>query len=116
VAVDVLVAGGGSADTGDQAVLRDLYAPDLRFALADRVPRRGRDLYAALLTSDFQDGVTAHPLRVIPGARLAVIELRLASPPDQPLHCPPEMTQVQFHDVGVIHRIATRYAAPINSA
>jgi hypothetical protein len=39
-----------------------------------------------------------------------VIELRLDSPPDQPLHCPPEMTQVQFHDHGVIHRIATRYS------
>jgi RNA polymerase sigma factor (sigma-70 family) len=98
--------------TGQESFLRDVLAPDLRFALADRVPRQGRDLYAALLASDFEDGVTAKPLRVIPGARLAVIELRLASPPDQPLHCPPQMTQVQFHDDGITHRIATRYSTP----
>jgi RNA polymerase sigma factor (sigma-70 family) len=96
--------------TGDAGLLRDLYAPDVRFALADRVARRGRDLYAALLAADFEDGVTGHPVRVIPGAQLAVVELQLDSPPDQPLHCPPAMTQVQFHDGRVTHRIATRYA------
>jgi RNA polymerase sigma-70 factor (ECF subfamily) len=96
--------------TGDATPLRDVLAPDLEFALADRVPRRGLDLYAELLASDFADGVTARPTRVIAGAELAVVELLLDSPADQPLHCPPAATWVHFHDGRVTRRIASHYA------
>ena len=75
------------------------------------MPHRGRDLYAALLASDFADGVTSRVRSVVPGESFAVVELWLDSPPEHPLHCPPAMTQVQFHDGGVVHRIATHYAA-----
>jgi RNA polymerase sigma-70 factor (ECF subfamily) len=97
--------------TGDPAHLRDVFTDDLSFMLADRVPRRGREEYAALVASDLADGVTARPARVIAGAGIAVVEVWLDSPAEQPLHCPPAMTQVQFHDGGVVHRIATHYAA-----
>jgi RNA polymerase sigma factor (sigma-70 family) len=96
--------------SGDRGPLSDILAPDLRFVLADRVERRGRDLYAALLESDFADGVSSRVARVIPGAELAVVELWLENPRDQPLHCPPAVTQVHFHDGHTTHRIATHYA------
>ncbi|HEX5618909.1 MAG TPA: sigma-70 family RNA polymerase sigma factor [Solirubrobacteraceae bacterium] len=104
--------------TGDGALLVDVMAPDVRFVLSDRVPRQGRDLYASLLTGDFEDGVTTRLQRVITGADLAIVELWLDSPPDDPLHCPPAVTQVHSHDHGVSRRIVSHYSsvAPSNSA
>jgi RNA polymerase sigma-70 factor, ECF subfamily len=104
--------------TGERTLLDDIVAPDVRFVLADRVPREGRDLYARLLTADFEDGVTTRVQRVVSGAGLAVVELWLDSPPDDPLHCPPAVTQVHIQDGCVSRRIVSHYASvsPSNSA
>ena len=96
--------------TGDHRVLETAVDPDVSFRMADRVERRGRDLLAALLARDFEDGVTARPQRVIPGERVAVVELLLDSPSDRPLHCPPAVTQLHFHDRGRTHRLVSHYA------
>ena len=68
--------------------------------MADRVERRGRADLVAGLAHDFEDGVTARPLRVIPCEHIAITELMLQSPPEQPLHCPPAVTQVHLHHGG----------------
>ena len=99
------------ARTGDQHVLGAAFTPDVSFRMADRVERRGRDLFARLLSRDFNDGVTARPQRVIPGERVTVVEVLLDSPRDQPLHCPPAVTQVHFHHAGRTHRLVSHYAA-----
>jgi hypothetical protein len=96
--------------TGDRQLLDSAFAPDLRFRMADRVERRGRDDFAARLAGDFEDGVTAKPLRVIGGERVAIIELVLDNPPETPLHCPPGVTQVHFHHAGRTHRLVSHYA------
>ena len=96
--------------SGDQRVLRGFVAPDVRFSLADRVERHGLDLYASLLSADFEDGVTSRPIRSVAGAEIAVVEVQLASPPGQPLHCPPGLTQVHFHDGHATKRIVSYYA------
>ena len=49
---------------------------------------------------------------VVFGAELAVIELWLDSPADDPLHCPPAATQVHLHDGESTRRIVTHYARP----
>jgi hypothetical protein len=90
--------------------LWEVLAPDVRFTLADGVERQGRDRYAALLAADFEDGVGARPARFLVGTGLAVAELWLDSPPEHPLHCPPALTQVYFHDGRVVRRIISRYA------
>jgi RNA polymerase sigma-70 factor (ECF subfamily) len=95
---------------GDPGALEDVFAPDVSFRMFDRVERRGRDLLATLMASDFQDGVVGRPLQVIPGERVAVVELLLDSPPEQPLHCPPAVTQLHFHDGGRTHRLVCHYA------
>jgi RNA polymerase sigma-70 factor (ECF subfamily) len=104
--------------TGDGALLDGVLAPDVQFLLADRIPRQGRDLYAHLLAADFEDGVSSRLQRVVCGAGLAVVELWLDSPPGDPLHCPPAVTQVHTHDGGVSRRIVSHYASvsPSNSA
>jgi len=96
--------------TGDAGVLRDHFAPDVRFRMSDGVERRGLEAYAARLVANMEDGVIVRPIRTIAGASIAVTELWLESPPDHPLHCPPGMTQVDFHDGRVTRRIATHYA------
>ena len=95
---------------GDPRALEDVFAPDVSFRMFDRVERRGRYLLATLMASDFEDGVVGRPLQVIPGERVAVVELLLDSPPEQPLHCPPAVTQVHFHDGGRTHRLVCHYA------
>ena len=96
--------------SGDQALLDSVFSPDVAFRMADRVERRGRARLAAGLARDFEDGVTARPLRVIPGEHVAITELLLESPPEQPLHCPPAVTQVHFHEAGRTHRLVSHYA------
>ncbi len=96
--------------TGDPALLESAFSPDVSFRMFDRVERHGRDLLATLLAHDFEDGVTARPQRVIPGERVAIVEVLLDSPPDHPLHCPPAVTQIHFHDAGRTHRLVSHYA------
>jgi RNA polymerase sigma factor (sigma-70 family) len=95
---------------GDPTVLDDVFAADVAFRMFDRVERRGRDLLATLMASDFEDGVVGRPVQVIPGEHVAVVELLLDSPPEQPLHCPPAVTQLHFHDGGRTHRLVCHYA------
>jgi RNA polymerase sigma-70 factor, ECF subfamily len=96
--------------TGDASALHDVFREDLRFRLADRVQRQGRDAYAARIVRDLEDGVSARVRNVVVGADLALIELWLDSPPGQPLHCPPAATQVHFHDGHVTDRVVAHYA------
>ncbi len=96
--------------TGRAAQLADCFAADVRFTLADGLSHRGRDRYLTLLARDFDDGVRTRPIRVTAGAGVAVVELRLDNPRDQPLHCPPELTQLHLHNGRQIQRIASHYA------
>jgi RNA polymerase sigma factor (sigma-70 family) len=107
-------AGGAMRDferSGDRRVLDGFFTPDVRFRMADRVERQGLDLFASLLAADFEDGVTARLRSAIAGPDVAVVELWLDSPPQQPLHCPPAATQVHFHDGRATKRIVSYYAA-----
>lgn len=96
--------------SGDPKLLESVFTTDVAFRMADRVERRGRANLAAGLAHDFDDGVTAHLLRVIPGEHVAITELILRSPPDKPLHCPPAVTQVHYHHTGRTHRLVSHYA------
>jgi RNA polymerase sigma-70 factor (ECF subfamily) len=98
--------------TGDARELRGALAPDLSFRLADRTDQHGRDLFASLLAADFDAGVSTRPIRVLGGAELSVFEVWLDSPPDQPLHCPPALTQVHIHHGAVTRQILSHYAQP----
>jgi RNA polymerase sigma-70 factor (ECF subfamily) len=96
---------------GNATALESAFTPDLSFRMFDRVEHHGRGLFATLLASDFEDGITARPQRAIPGERISILEILLDNPADQPLHCPPAVTQVHFHDAGRTHRLVSYYAA-----
>jgi RNA polymerase sigma-70 factor (ECF subfamily) len=97
--------------TGDATHLTEHFATDLRFTLADGCQQHGRERFASLLAADFDDGVRSQPLRVTAGADVTVVELRLNNPTDRPLHCPPGLTQLHFHDSRRILRITSHYAS-----
>ena len=61
-------------------------------------------------TLSFEDGVRSRVAQVIPGSDVTVVEAWLDSPADQPLHCPPALTQVHFHREGPTSRIVSHYA------
>ncbi|MGB0097419.1 MAG: sigma factor-like helix-turn-helix DNA-binding protein, partial [Solirubrobacteraceae bacterium] len=96
--------------TGDHGVLAAAFTSDMTVRMADRVERHGRDLFARLLSRDFQDGVTATLQRIIPGWHVAILEVLLNSPSDQPWHCPPAVTQIHLHDHGRTHHLISHYA------
>ena len=79
--------------------------------MADGVDRRSRRVFATGLARDFEAGVTARPVRVVAGEHVILTELMLASPRDQPLHCPPAVTQVHVHKAGRTHRLVSHDAA-----
>jgi RNA polymerase sigma-70 factor (ECF subfamily) len=54
--------------------------------------------------------VTSEVVRVTPGAAVAVVELVLHNPTDEPLHCPPAVTQVHYHDGERTHRMVSHYS------
>jgi RNA polymerase sigma factor (sigma-70 family) len=97
--------------SGNAVALENAFTSDLSFRMFDRVKRHGRELFATLLARDFDDGVTVYPQRVIPGERVSILEFRLGNPSDQPLHCPPAVTQVHFHEADRTHRLVSYYAA-----
>jgi len=96
--------------SGNPASLESVYSPEVAFRMADHVERRGRARLAAGLARDFEDGVTARVVRVIPGEHVAIAELVLENPREQPLHCPPAVTQLHYHDAGRTHRLVSHYA------
>lgn len=110
---DGVAALAAFARSGEAAELDAGFAGDVRYRLFDRVDRRGREDFATRLGGDFEDGVTARPLRIIAGEHVTIAELLLESPADQPLHCPPAVTQVHFHDGGRTHRLVSHYAPRI---
>jgi hypothetical protein len=60
--------------------------------------------------NDFQDGVRSRLGKVIAGGEITIVEAWLESPPEQPLHCPPALTQIHFHRGGPTSRIISHYA------
>ena len=95
---------------GDVSAFDGVVTRDVAYVMFDRVERRGARLYAEALARDFEDGVRSRFRQAIPGSEITVVEAWLDSPPEQPLHCPPALTQVQFHRDGPTSRIVSHYA------
>jgi hypothetical protein len=95
---------------GDVSAFDGVLTPDVAYVMYDRIERRGATRYAEALASDFEDGVRSRVGQVIPGSEVSIVEVWLDSPPEQPLHCPPGLTQIHFHHDGPTSRIVSHYA------
>ena len=95
---------------GDVSAFDGVLTRDVAYVMYDRVERRGATRYANALVDDFEDGVRSRVAQVIPGSDVTIVEAWLDSPADQPLHCPPALTQIHFHRDGPTSRIVSHYA------
>ena len=110
-----LLAESGTAPRGDAGWARRVRASYLALAGQDPGPYvamfapgadisasglvvRGRDQILRMCEQDLDDGIRARPVDVVSSAAITVIESAFVSPPDDPEHCPPAVTQVLFHD------------------
>jgi len=59
---------------------------------------QGRDQIRQMCEQDLADGIGTRLVDVLSSAAITVIEAEWVSPPDDPQHCPPGVTQVLFHD------------------
>jgi RNA polymerase sigma-70 factor (ECF subfamily) len=74
-----------------------MFAPGADITAAELVVR-GRDQIRRMCEQDLDDGVGTRLIDVVSSAGIIVIEAEFVSPADDPLHCPPAVTQVLFHD------------------
>jgi RNA polymerase sigma factor (sigma-70 family) len=95
---------------GDVNAFDGVLTADVAYVMYDRIERHGATRYAEALASDFEDGVRSRVGQVIPGSEVSIVEVWLDSPPEQPLHCPPGLTQIHFHPDGPTSRIVSHYA------
>jgi RNA polymerase sigma-70 factor (ECF subfamily) len=74
-----------------------MFGPGAEVTAAGLVVQ-GRDQVRRMCEQDLGDGIGARLADVIASAEITVIEAKWTSPPDDPEHCPPAVTQVLFHD------------------
>jgi RNA polymerase sigma-70 factor (ECF subfamily) len=74
-----------------------MFAPGAHIASAGLVVR-GREQLRRMCERDLDEGVGARLTEVVSSAAIIVIEAEFVSPVDDPLHCPPAVTHVLFHD------------------
>ena len=98
---------------GDMHAFDGVLTGDVAFVMFDRVERRGAARLTEALARDFEDGVRSRPGRAVPGREITIVEAWLDSPPEQPLHCPPALTQIHFHRDGPTTRIVSHYASRV---
>jgi RNA polymerase sigma factor (sigma-70 family) len=86
--------------------LASAFSEELTFSLSNgRVFTRGYEFMIKDMERDLELGVKFHPKEVISSKDVAVIECDLESPPDDPHHCPPAISQVAVYRDGKIHRL-----------
>ena len=87
-------------------ILASDFSEDLMLSLSNgRVFTRGYEFMIKDMERDLELGVKWHPKEVISSKDVAVIECDLESPPDDPEHCPPTISQVAVYRDGKIHRL-----------
>ena len=87
-------------------ILASAFSEEMMFSLSNgRVFTRGYEFMIKDMDRDLELGVKFHPKEVISSKDVAVIECDLESPPDDPDHCPPAITEVAVYRDGKIHRL-----------
>lgn len=85
-------------------------APDIVAGFSDGTEVRGRDAIRRSLEGDLLAGTKLHLTAVYASVGVTVIEGRFENPADDPLRCPPAMSQVRLGRDGTTERIRLYYA------
>jgi RNA polymerase sigma-70 factor (ECF subfamily) len=86
-----------SLAAGDPGPYAAMFAPRAGVSSIGLVVQ-GRDQILRMCEQDLEDGIGARLVEVLSSSAITVVEAEWVSPPDDPRHCPPAVTQVLFHD------------------
>ncbi len=87
-------------------ILASTFSEELVMSISTgKVFRCGYEFFVGDCEKDLEVGVKMHPTEVISSKDVAVIECDLTSPPEDPHHCPPTMSQVALYREEKIHRL-----------
>ncbi len=87
-------------------ILSSAFSENLMVSFSNgRVFTRGYEFMIKDMDRDLEIGAKTHPKEVISSKDVAVIECDLESPPEDPHHCPPAISQVAVYREGKIHRL-----------
>jgi RNA polymerase sigma-70 factor (ECF subfamily) len=81
----------------DPGPYAEMFAPSAGISATGLVVQ-GRDQILRMCEQDLEDGIGARLVEVVSSSAITVVEAEWVSPPDDPQHCPPAVTQVLFHD------------------
>jgi RNA polymerase sigma factor (sigma-70 family) len=86
-----------AAEAGDfGAALTSHWHPDVHVTMASGLQATGFDHLMRAMDRDLDSGVRQRLTNVVAGRDIVIWEAELLSPPDDPFHCPPSVTWVQF--------------------
>jgi RNA polymerase sigma-70 factor (ECF subfamily) len=86
--------------------------PGLDLVGPQRQHARGLDALVQIMDSDLQAGVQQHPVRATAARHVTILECRLLSPPQDPLHCPPGVLWLMKHTGARIDHITLFHPRP----
>jgi RNA polymerase sigma factor (sigma-70 family) len=87
-------------------ILASTFSEDLLMSISTgKVFRRGYEFFVGDCEKDLEVGVKMHPREVISSKDVAVIECDLESPPEDPDHCPPTLSQIAVYREEEIQRL-----------
>jgi RNA polymerase sigma factor (sigma-70 family) len=92
-------------------ILASAFSEDLMVSFSNgRVFTRGYEFMIKDMDRDLEIGAKTHPKEVVSSKDVSVIECDLESPPDDPHHCPPAISQVAVFRDGRVHRLHWYFA------
>ncbi|MYS23041.1 RNA polymerase sigma-70 factor, ECF subfamily [Streptomyces sp. DvalAA-14] len=105
-----------AAERGEFAeVLADRWAPDVAL-LSGNQPVGGGDLLIRGMEGDLAAGVRQHLAHVVASRSLAIWEMDMTSPAEDPEHCPPAVTWLMTLEQGRVHRLRLFHPRPAGTA
>jgi RNA polymerase sigma factor (sigma-70 family) len=107
-AIETLAA----AERGDLAALiADRWAPDAEM-ITSRGQRGGTRRLIAAMDADISAGVHQRLVSTVASRDVTIWEMGITNPPEDPAHCPPEVTWLLTHRSGRIQRLRLFHPRP----
>ncbi|TYK53029.1 RNA polymerase sigma factor [Actinomadura decatromicini] len=102
-----------AAESGEFGkILRQDWSPEVALLSAD-VPVGGAALLVRAMDGDLEAGVRQRPVNVVAGRSVAVWEMDLINPADDPDHCPPSVAWIMGLEDGRVARLRLFHPRPL---
>ncbi len=89
----------------------DAFSEDVAVIFPDETTLRGRGAWVEIFEGTGGAGVKVYATNVLASKDVTVFEGSFENPPEDPFHCPPATSQVNFYRGGRIHGVRFYYAS-----